>query len=107
MGFEERRNATTETREPRKRAHSPQIAAGLASVSENGKLPSGRRFYAACCRESSIARIFLYYKVLKAIRMTPIYGPFFNVCQGEKGHMGFALIFEAIANILLRRMVNH
>jgi hypothetical protein len=38
--------------EPRKRAHSPQldfdeltqVAAGLASVSENGKLPYGRRF---------------------------------------------------------------
>jgi hypothetical protein len=26
----------------------------------------------------------------------------FDVCQGEKGHMGFALIFEAIVNILLR-----
>jgi hypothetical protein len=31
----------------------------------------------------------------------------FDVCQAEKGHMGFALIFEAIANILVRRMVNH
>jgi len=50
---------------------------------------------------SSIARIFLYYSVLKAIRMTPIYGLFLNVCQGEKGHVGFALIFEPIANILL------
>jgi hypothetical protein len=29
--------------ELRKRAHSPQLAAGLASVSENGKLPYGRR----------------------------------------------------------------
>jgi hypothetical protein len=35
--------------EPRKRAHSP-LAAGLASVSENGKLPYGRGFPAACCR---------------------------------------------------------
>jgi hypothetical protein len=40
------------TIEPRKRAHSPQVlpdgsasqAAGLASVSQNGKLPYGRRF---------------------------------------------------------------
>jgi hypothetical protein len=39
------------TLEPRKRAHSPQLAAGLASVSENGKLPYGRRFPAACCRD--------------------------------------------------------
>ena len=29
--------------EPRKRAHFPQLAAGLASVSKNGKLPYGRR----------------------------------------------------------------
>jgi hypothetical protein len=44
--------------EPRKRAHSPQVlpdgsasqAAGSASVSENGKLPYGRRSPAACCR---------------------------------------------------------
>jgi len=48
----------TNLTEPRKRAHSPQldfdelsrVAAGLASVSENGKLPYGRRFPAACCR---------------------------------------------------------
>ncbi len=51
---------------------------------------------------SSTARIFLYYGMLKPILMTPIYGPFFDVCQGEKAHMGFALIFEAIANILSR-----
>jgi hypothetical protein len=37
--------------EPQKRVHSPQLAAGLASVSENGKLPYGRRFPAACCRD--------------------------------------------------------
>ena len=37
--------------EPQKRAHSPQLAAGLASESENSKLPYGRRFPAACCRE--------------------------------------------------------
>jgi hypothetical protein len=30
--------------EPRKRALTPQEAAGLASVSDNGKLPYGRRF---------------------------------------------------------------
>jgi hypothetical protein len=39
--------------------------------------------------------------------MISIYRPFFDVCQGEKGPMAFALIFEAIVNILLRRMVNH
>ncbi len=42
--------------EPQKRAHSPQSAkvlwrTGLASESENSKLPYGRRFPAACCRE--------------------------------------------------------
>ena len=37
--------------EPQKRAHSPELAAGLASESENGKLPYGRRFPAACCGE--------------------------------------------------------
>ena len=37
--------------EPQKRAHSPQLAAGLASESENSKLPYGRRFPAACCGE--------------------------------------------------------
>jgi len=41
----------SEPAEPRKRAHSPQLAAGNASVSENGKLPYGRRFPAACCRD--------------------------------------------------------
>jgi hypothetical protein len=48
--------------EPQKRAHSPQVlpdasasrAAGLASESENGKLPYGRRFPAAFCGDSSI-----------------------------------------------------
>ena len=34
--------------EPQKRAHSPLLAAGLASESKNGKLPYGRRFPAAC-----------------------------------------------------------
>jgi len=42
-----------EAHEPHKRAHSPQQAAGLASESKNDKLPYGRRFPAACCRESS------------------------------------------------------
>lgn len=37
--------------EPQKRAHSPQLAVGLASESENSKLPYGRRFPAACCVE--------------------------------------------------------
>ncbi len=37
--------------EPQKRVHSPQLAAGLASESENSKLPYGRRFPAACCGE--------------------------------------------------------
>jgi len=37
--------------EPQKRADSPQLAAGLASESENSKLPYGRRFPAACCRD--------------------------------------------------------
>jgi hypothetical protein len=37
--------------EPQKRAHSPQLAAGLASEFENSKLPYGRRFPAACCGE--------------------------------------------------------
>ena len=35
--------------EPQKRVNSPQLAAGLASESENSKLPYGRRFPAACC----------------------------------------------------------
>ena len=34
--------------EPQKRAHSTQLSAGLASESENSKLPYGRRFHAAC-----------------------------------------------------------
>ena len=34
----------SEPAEPRKGAHSPQLAAGLARVSENGRLPYGRRF---------------------------------------------------------------
>ncbi len=34
--------------EPQKRAHSPLLAAGLASESKNSKLPYGRRFPAAC-----------------------------------------------------------
>ncbi|OEU47665.1 MAG: hypothetical protein BA861_00795 [Desulfobacterales bacterium S3730MH5] len=37
--------------EPQKRAHFPQLAAGLASEYENGKLHYGRRFPAACCGE--------------------------------------------------------
>jgi exonuclease V gamma subunit len=37
--------------EPQQRAHSPQLAAGLASESKNGKLPYGRRFPAASCGE--------------------------------------------------------
>jgi len=37
--------------EPQKRAHSPWLAAGLASESQNSKLPYGRRFPAACCGE--------------------------------------------------------
>ncbi|MBC8198474.1 MAG: RNB domain-containing ribonuclease [Desulfobacteraceae bacterium] len=40
--------------EPQKRAHSPQLAAGLASESENSKLPYGRRFPATCCGELQI-----------------------------------------------------
>ncbi|MCG2754079.1 MAG: hypothetical protein L6247_00670 [Desulfobacteraceae bacterium] len=39
---------------PQKRAHSPQLAAGLASESENSKLPYGRRFPAACRGELQI-----------------------------------------------------
>ena len=35
--------------EPQKREHSPKLAAGLASESENSKLPYGRRFPADCC----------------------------------------------------------
>jgi len=35
----------------KKRAHSPQLAEGLASESENDKLPYGRRFLAACYGE--------------------------------------------------------
>lgn len=44
--------------EPQERAHSPKLAAGLASESENSKLPYGRRFPEACCGElqSSEAR---------------------------------------------------
>jgi hypothetical protein len=34
--------------EPQKGAHSPLLAAGLASESKNSKLPYGRRFPAAC-----------------------------------------------------------
>lgn len=34
--------------EPKKRAHPPLLAAGLASESKNSKLPYGRRFPAAC-----------------------------------------------------------
>ncbi len=37
--------------EPQKRAYSPWLAAGLASESQNSKLPYGRRFPAACCGE--------------------------------------------------------
>ena len=40
--------------EPQKRAHSPQLAAGNASESENSKLPYGRRFPAASCGELQI-----------------------------------------------------
>jgi molybdenum cofactor biosynthesis enzyme MoaA len=36
--------------EPIKRAHSPQLAAGLASVYKISIIPYGRRFPAACCR---------------------------------------------------------
>ena len=39
--------------EPQKRAHSTQLAAGLASGSENSKLPYGRIFPVACCVEYS------------------------------------------------------
>jgi CBS domain-containing protein len=37
--------------EPQKRAHSPQLAAGLASVSKKVSVPYGRRFPVACYRE--------------------------------------------------------
>ena len=37
--------------EPQKRAHSPLLAAGLGSESQNSKLPYGRRLPAACCGE--------------------------------------------------------
>ncbi|MDO9565783.1 MAG: hypothetical protein Q7J15_03485 [Candidatus Desulfaltia sp.] len=43
--------------EPQKRAHSPQLAAGFASESENSKLPYGRRFPAACCGELQLKLI--------------------------------------------------
>ena len=37
--------------EPQQQAHSPQLAAGLASASrKETKSPYGRRFPAACCR---------------------------------------------------------
>jgi len=42
--------------EPQKRAHSPLLAAGLASESKNSKLPYGRRFPAACGGELQLAR---------------------------------------------------
>ncbi|MBC8199083.1 MAG: tetraacyldisaccharide 4'-kinase [Desulfobacterales bacterium] len=50
------RQATMDKIEPQKRAHSPQSAkalwrTGLASESENSKVPYGRRFPAACCGE--------------------------------------------------------
>ena len=41
--------------EPQQRAHSPWLAAGLASESKIDRIPYGRRFLAACCEESSIA----------------------------------------------------
>jgi hypothetical protein len=47
--------------EPQKRAHSPQLAAGLASESENGKVPYGRRFPAACCGELQILLVCRFY----------------------------------------------
>ena len=37
--------------EPQKRAHSSQLAAGLASESGNSKLPYGRRFPEVSCGE--------------------------------------------------------
>jgi hypothetical protein len=37
--------------EPRKRAQSPPLAAGLASESLYDRMPYGRSFPAACCRE--------------------------------------------------------
>lgn len=54
--------------EPQKRAHSPQLAAGLASESENSKFPYGRRFPAASCGELQLIMIGPhenYYRDLK------------------------------------------
>jgi len=52
--------------EPQKRAHSPLLAAGLASESKNGKLPYGRRFPAACSGE-----LQLFYRQVIAQRGLP------------------------------------
>jgi hypothetical protein len=40
--------------EPIKQAHSPQLAAVLASVYKMSNIPYGRRFPAACCRVFNI-----------------------------------------------------
>jgi len=44
----ENNQKTDQAVEPQKRAHSPLLAAGLASESKNSKHPYGRRFPAAC-----------------------------------------------------------
>ena len=51
FSFQHSKDRTQESEdlfEPQKRAHSPQLAAGLASESKNSKLHYGRRFPAAC-----------------------------------------------------------
>jgi hypothetical protein len=42
---------STSSIRPELMAEGSRVAAGLASVSENGKLPYGRRFPAECCRD--------------------------------------------------------
>ena len=57
--------------EPQKRAHSPQLAAGLASESENSKLPYGRRFPAACCGELQMLFEFIINFLIIMLNIDP------------------------------------
>jgi len=43
--------------EPQQRAHSPWLAAGLASESKLERIPYGRRFLVACCEVLQFAKI--------------------------------------------------
>jgi len=97
--------------EPRKRVHSPSRfigTGGLASVSENGKLPYGRRFPVPTsrdCRDLQLEALGTFPdvsgpKLRPTLRNSDFSGNFFNTEHGKR-------FFPKMLHVLHKRLVEH